>query len=153
MAIAKFALSSSKFNGNLEFVLNYAWKDTPAGKFVIQKCQLTIGDKQKECELRFTSGRGQAANIQYYVYIVIPSEKFAAYTVKFSINYDVWNEIKTSENIVLTELKNSEEKETSDNSGNDPENVILNSRIAEPETPAIAELIIPTRRNNGKRNK
>ena len=152
MAIAKFALSSSKFNGNLEFVLNYAWKDTPAGKFVIQKCQLTIGDKQKECELRFTSGRGQAANIQYYVYIVIPSEKFAAYTVKFSINYDVWNEIKTSENIVLTELKNSEEN-SGDNTGNDPDNVILNSRIAEPaiveETPAIE--IIPTRKKRGNR--
>ena len=149
MAIAKFSLSSSKFNGNLEFVLNYAWKDTPAGKFVIQKCQLTIGDKQKECELRFTSGRGQAANIQYYVYIVIPSEKFAAYTVKFSINYDVWNEIKTSENIVLTELKNSEEEKPEEKK--EPELQIATNSDPIPEPiPETVELVIPERRNSRK---
>ena len=112
MAIKKFSFVSSRFNSELEFVTDYKWDDTPAGKFVIQKVQLTYNGVEKECELRFTSGRGQAALIQYYVYIVIPAEKFAAYNVKFSLNIESWNEIKMSENIVITEIKKSEEKES-----------------------------------------
>ena len=146
MAIAKFSLASSKFNGQLEFVMNYAWKDVPAGKKTIEKCQLVIGGIEKECELRFTSGRGQSDKVQYYVYIVIPSEKFAAYNVKFSLNYENWTELKDSTEFVITELKkNSEESEEKPVEKTEEKEPELIGPIAEPV------IAIPVRKSGKRR--